>query len=922
MKNHRFSRTLLVGAFFFLLAAFQVANSQVQTARYLSMGPNVKGFYEYLPQGYNASGSETYPFILFIHGLGETGDGSPANLPKVLRNGIPKLINNGQFPASFTVNGQMHRFIVISPQFNAWPSITDVDAVVEYVKSNYKVDTRRIYVTGLSMGGGATWDYGGCSSNLSYVQKVAAIVPICGASWPSPERAQTIATYNLPVWALHNQGDGTAPVSYTNDYINLINNRPSPPNPLAKKTIFPVSGHDAWTKAYDPNYRENNMNVYEWMLQYSRGTATPPPPAPNAAPIVNAGADAAITLPSSTASLTASASDADGTIASYRWEIVSQPAGAAALISSSTSAAASVSAMTIAGLYRFKITVTDNKGAAASDQKDIVVNAAPTTGTGSRSVKVNLFSGTNPEPGWNNWNVNSSLSSGSLNYDNGTASGISATLSQQAGVADNTSGYATTMCPAGVGRYASYSMGSRTLTIDGLTDGRSYSLEVYSSRQGATGNSTRLTINGTSQTVSTDNNLANKFYFASLSSASGRMVVTIDKLTSYNYVNGFVLTEAGTAPPPNQAPVVNAGTDKTITLPVSSIAMTASASDADGSIASYAWTKLSGPTSFAFSSASVLNPTISTLVQGSYVFRLTVTDNAGATRSDDVAIVVNPAVVVTPPPPPPAVTKYIKVNIFGGTNPFTSTEWNNWNTNSSLSSAALTYSDGSSSTVRAALSQQTGVGDNGTGYNTTMCPAAVGRYASYSTATRELVLTGLDNSKTYDLELYASRNGATNNTTRYTLGTAISIKTDNNLTNKASYTGIKPIDGKITVTIEKLTTYNYINGFTLTEATATTVAARSSAPGASALTEPEAGLQLFPNPVQDRFSLKLQNGYKGQLTVLITDMSGVVQKRFTLNKTTEGAYQSYLSIQDLKQGEYILSVQMGDTILSSKLSKL
>jgi hypothetical protein len=161
--------------------------------------------------------------------------------------------------------------------------------------------------------------------------------------------------------------------------------------------------------------------------------------------------------------------------------------------------------------------------------------------------------------------------------------------------------------------------------------------------------------------------------------------------------------------------------------------------------------------------------------------------------------------------------KTIKVNFFGGTNPTTNSEWNNWNTSSSVSSGSFKNSDGSVSTVSAAISQN-GVSDNGIDYNSTMALKEVIRYASWSTSRRTLTISGLDSSKIYDLEIYASRNGATNNTTRFTVGqTSIDIKTDNNLSNTASFFSLTPSSGNLLLTIDKLNTYNYINGFTLRE---------------------------------------------------------------------------------------------------------
>lgn len=242
-------------------------NAQVQTARFTSVNVNCKAYYEYLPAGYQNT-RDNYPVLIFLHGLGERGAGTPTTITNVLRHGPPRLINQRQWPDSFFVGGKKHQFIVISPQHINWPTPGDVDTLISFLIANYRVDRSRIYLTGLSMGGGVAWNYVG--SNNGFARRVAGIVPICGASSPSVTRSNIIAANNLPVWATHNEGDPTAPVAYTNNYITYINGAPKPPNPLARKTIFAVSGHDAWTRTYTPSFRENNLNVYEWMLQYSR----------------------------------------------------------------------------------------------------------------------------------------------------------------------------------------------------------------------------------------------------------------------------------------------------------------------------------------------------------------------------------------------------------------------------------------------------------------------------------------------------------------------------------------------------------------------------------------------------------------------------------------------------------------------------
>jgi hypothetical protein len=93
---------------------------------------------------------------------------------------------------------------------------------------------------------------------------------------------------------------------------------------------------------------------------------------------------------------------------------------------------------------------------------------------------------------------------------------------------------------------------------------------------------------------------------------------------------------------PNKVPTANAGSDITITLPATSIRLTGNGVDTDGVIVKYQWLKVSGPT------ATIVTPgakdtDIKNLVQGSYIFRLTVTDDKGATASDTVNVTVKPA---------------------------------------------------------------------------------------------------------------------------------------------------------------------------------------------------------------------------------------------------------------------------------------
>jgi hypothetical protein len=102
------------------------------------------------------------------------------------------------------------------------------------------------------------------------------------------------------------------------------------------------------------------------------------------------------------------------------------------------------------------------------------------------------------------------------------------------------------------------------------------------------------------------------------------------------------------APPPtpvtNQPPVVNAGADLIVTLPIpNGVVLNGTATDPDGSVKSQKWTKVSGPSSVTFSDDTAISPTVTNLDEGVYVFRLTVTDNKDVTGTDDIQVTVNPA---------------------------------------------------------------------------------------------------------------------------------------------------------------------------------------------------------------------------------------------------------------------------------------
>ncbi len=226
----------------------------------------IGGFYQALPARYNES-NKNYPLLLFIHGGGQFGNGS-YDLPLLLNEGIPQLLDEKKFPSDFLVNGSHYSFIVLTPQFTRVPDNSVIASFLDHALKTYRIDSNRIYLCGFSLGSRMAFDY-----SAAFANKIAAIVPISGApTYDLYVKSKSIADAGLPVWAFHNSRDALFSAKETKDFIDMINN--FHPMNTARLTQFPDStgllGHDAWSKATNPTYKENHLNIYEWMLQFKR----------------------------------------------------------------------------------------------------------------------------------------------------------------------------------------------------------------------------------------------------------------------------------------------------------------------------------------------------------------------------------------------------------------------------------------------------------------------------------------------------------------------------------------------------------------------------------------------------------------------------------------------------------------------------
>lgn len=196
----------------------------------------------YVPEDYKPD--QPYPVILFLHGAGETGSDGISQAKVGLAPAMKK--NLKQFPC-----------IAIFPQSQkqSWQA-SGSDAkralsILAEVEKAYKVDPKRIYLTGLSMGGYGTW-----SLAAAMPDRWAAIVPVCGGG--DPRSADKIKS--IPCWCFHGDADNAVKVERSREMIEALKKAGGQP----KYTEYPGVGHNSWDKAY------GTPELFEWLFKQEK----------------------------------------------------------------------------------------------------------------------------------------------------------------------------------------------------------------------------------------------------------------------------------------------------------------------------------------------------------------------------------------------------------------------------------------------------------------------------------------------------------------------------------------------------------------------------------------------------------------------------------------------------------------------------
>jgi len=244
-----------------LIAAAPAAAEKVQTGFLDSSVVVENHLYKYqvfVPEDWSAS--KKWPVIVFLHGIGESGDDGLIETEVGIGSAIRR--DRARFPA-----------IVVLPQSpkGHWWSEPPMDRVViaalDAASKKYHGDSHHTYLTGLSMGGYGTW-----SLAAQYPGRFAALAPVCGGvmrhkevdmsanadTKPYEDMAVKIGA-KTPVWIFHGGDDPVVPVIESRRMYQAL----TALGGEVHYTEYPGVGHDSWVKAYD------EPELISWLLSKS-----------------------------------------------------------------------------------------------------------------------------------------------------------------------------------------------------------------------------------------------------------------------------------------------------------------------------------------------------------------------------------------------------------------------------------------------------------------------------------------------------------------------------------------------------------------------------------------------------------------------------------------------------------------------------
>ncbi|PKA99444.1 VCBS repeat protein [Flavobacteriaceae bacterium MAR_2009_75] len=388
----------------------------------------------------------------------------------------------------------------------------------------------------------------------------------------------------------------------------------------------------------------------------------------NDPPTVSAGNNQSITLPTNNITLNGSGNDPDGGSVDFLWTQVSGPNNSS--LSNEDTKDLSASNL-IEGEYIFRLTVTDDENTTASDEVTVTVNPEmvvtedPIADAGEdQSITLptnNIMlngSGNDPDGGsvdflWtqvsgpNNSSLSnedtkdfsaSNLIEGEYIFRLTVTDDENTTASDEVTVTVNPEVVVTEEPIADAGVDQSITLPTNNITLNGSgNDPDGGSVDILWTQ--VSGPNTSSLSDQNTKDLSASGLIEGEYIF--------RLTVTDDENTT---ASDEVTVTVNPEVVVTEEPIADAGVDQSITLPTNNIMLNGSGDDPDGGSVDFLWTQVSGPNTSSLSDQNTKDLSASGLIEGEYIFRLTVTDDENKTASDEVTVTVNPEMVVTEVP--------------------------------------------------------------------------------------------------------------------------------------------------------------------------------------------------------------------------------------------------------------------------------
>ena len=213
------------------------------------------------PENYDAT--RKYPLVLYLHGAGERGSDNKKQLVWLTEQGNNQLVSDQMIT--------QHPCFIVAPQCpekgrweaSPWDAVKSTMAekpteqmqlvleLMDTLPKEFSLDSSRLYVTGMSMGGYGTWDIISRRPEM-----FAAAMPVCGGG----DEAKAPLLAKLPIWAFHGEQDPAVKVIRSRHMIEALKKAGGTP----KYTEYAGQGHFVWVPAH------GDIATWEWLFAQHR----------------------------------------------------------------------------------------------------------------------------------------------------------------------------------------------------------------------------------------------------------------------------------------------------------------------------------------------------------------------------------------------------------------------------------------------------------------------------------------------------------------------------------------------------------------------------------------------------------------------------------------------------------------------------